>query len=239
VLGDAEINDWIPVRGIRRNGGLACGTSDPTLAHTDGCSMTRGQRVRRHEVIKRALGNALSTAPGSQVQFEPLILQDPATSPEGARYNDVRFSGSAEANLPPMEFDVTSTSVITGLASQTLADSQQTGDNDAVEEATGQAQYRLYRAAQNKKNRLPPHISQGAVFHPVVISPGGLVETDTQRLLKVIGGKLGAGVMSWFDQTVSMGLVKLRAAARIRIEGLPQLSVRLARENSVELDMDL
>jgi hypothetical protein len=94
-------------------------------------------------------------------------------------------------------------------------------------------QYRLSRAAQNKKNRLPPHLSQGAVFHHVVISPGGLVETDAQRLLKEIGGKLGAGVMSWVDQTVSMGLVKLRAAARIRIEGLPQLSVRLARENSV------
>jgi hypothetical protein len=72
-------------------------------------------------------------------------------------------SGSTDANLPPMEFDVNSTSVITRLASQTLADSQRTRDNDIVEEATGQEQYRLYRAAQNKQNRLPSHIIQGAV----------------------------------------------------------------------------
>jgi hypothetical protein len=73
-----------------------------------------------------------------------------------------------------------------------ITDSQR-GANDIIEQASDRALYRLYRIDQGKRNRLPAAMVPGAIFHPVVISPGGLMETETQKLLSSIGAKLGPG----------------------------------------------
>jgi hypothetical protein len=62
------------------------------------------QEARGHQT---RLPQRRQHCPSSQVEYEPLILQDPAQLIQQV-YNDVRFSGSADANLPPMEFDGTS-----------------------------------------------------------------------------------------------------------------------------------
>jgi hypothetical protein len=92
---------------------LACGEANPTTSHIDACLKTSGIRTKRHEVLKPALGVALKSAPGSRVDYEPLILQDHTTQPARVRRNDVRFSGSVEADHSPMEFDATVPLILT------------------------------------------------------------------------------------------------------------------------------
>lgn len=193
-----------------------CGRPNPAIDHAESCAGTQRYRVGRHEAVKYALARALRVIPETRVDVEPVVIHSDGL--RGSVYNDVRFSGSMSANLPPMEFDVKVTGVMTDAFDLPMSKQPTTNIAPATERHLHTC---LAALAQRTIDNLPPsaELAAGATFHPFVLSAGGVMEKGTMAVWKKIKDKLPVGTASLLRQQVSVGLMQRRAAAMAAVEG--------------------
>lgn len=195
----------------------ACGHPRPTIAHAESCNRLQGIRTGRHEIVKYALARTLAEIPGGSVEVEPHI--DHRDDRVGSAYNDVRFSGSIDSNIPPMEFDVKVTGVTTSRFDLPATATRSTSNVVATTEKHIQSGLSAL-AAQTVAN-LPAGTvtAPGSTFHPFVMSAGGYMEKGTAAVWVKFKDKLPISAASFFRQRVSVGLAQKRAAAIAAVEG--------------------
>ena len=193
-----------------------CGHQQPDMFHAESCRHTQGDRQRRHEVVKYALGRALARTPGSSVIYEPIVIE---RAPSQARYNDVRYSGSIECGLRPMEFDVKVLGL--GTTNHGLGRPLPPSTTGYIEQARQRAAEGLKKLAEHTARDLPENIVlvPGSTFHPFVLSAGGLAEGGTTKVLDELKQQLPPGAFSFMTQVISIGLQRRRVEAMMRVEG--------------------
>jgi hypothetical protein len=160
--------------------------------------------VARHKQAKHAIGTALATVEGVQAHLEPLITGKQCR-------NDIRITGLTSSGLSSEDIDIT----IVSLASQ---DSQTatlplatTADDSATERTTKLVQKHLSAVAREKRRRHPP---SDRPFRPLVLSLGGVMETDARDALKLWKSIMTGGVYSLLVRRLSLSLGLLSARAR-------------------------
>jgi hypothetical protein len=220
-LTDADVSTALQVRTLSTTFFTickACGQVRVPLSHADTCSATTSHRTRRHEVFKYALGRALSSAPGGRVDYEPLAFDTPTNTP---KYNDIRFHGSIEADMGPLEFDTkvaslhsTSRPPLREIRALQIAD-----DPVRSTELVALLHLRLVNTRARVNLNSP---STDGPFHPAVLSAGGLAESEFAQVLNNLKRKLPPGVLSIMLQSISIGLVRNRSLAISDIQGTSQ-----------------
>ena len=221
TLTDCEIAMALRHRTLTPFSTITCGTCDKTNiapSHDESCSSSGPQRTRRHEAVKYAVAGALKTLPNSEVEIEPLILH--GASGTVGRRNDIRFSGSVEAGLGPMEFDVKVTGL--GVGNNAARDSDRLFDRDPIIQAEGRAERALAAIWQEKVDRLPAFATMTVArgqFHPIIFSAGGMMDMKSARTLNNIKRKLHPGTYSHMLQSISCGLARRRGRSRAMVEG--------------------
>lgn len=88
-----------------------CGPVDPSAPHAKTCPRNQPYRTGRHEIVEYALARALKAMPGCHVETEPLIHHRNPRS--GSVYSDVRFTGSLNSGMAPMDFGIKVTGINT------------------------------------------------------------------------------------------------------------------------------
>ncbi|WWC92602.1 uncharacterized protein L201_007561 [Kwoniella dendrophila CBS 6074] len=195
-----------------------CNKRGINFYHDENCKELKGYRTRRHESLKYALANALDTTPNCDVEIEPLILN---RDPGSVRRNDIRYSGSVEAGLGPMEFDVKVTGLSTG--QYVPRETDRYFNSDPIKQTTESNERALLKAWQAKVDsleRVNALVVAQARFHPVIFSSGGLSDSKTSHTLSRVKEKLIPGVYSHMLQVISCGLARSRAKARMKVEGV-------------------
>lgn len=213
-----------------------CGELDCPVLHIDSCRGTQPIRTRRHEFTKYALGRALDTAPGAQIEYEPLVFTADR-GPGHVKYNDIRFSGSPESDLPPMEFDI---KVITVQPTRPPPlYFLNTLNGDPLSNALARAQHFLGLKATLARQQVEASTpadpmanplassaltlsTPGVLFFPAVISAGGMTETEFAQTLSKMQRKLPPGAFSFMSQVLSIGFIKYRNRSLRAIEDGPR-----------------
>ncbi|GFZ47045.1 hypothetical protein JCM24511_04271 [Saitozyma sp. JCM 24511] len=142
--------------------------------------------VARHEQAKRTIGTALAMLEGIQVNLEPFTSST-------QRRNDIRITGSWSSGLSSEDIDI----AIISLASQ---DSQTatlpfvtTEDGSVAQRAPKLVDKHLNAEAREKRRQ---HAPLDRPFRPLVLSLGGMMETDARDALKLWKSILTCGVCS-------------------------------------------
>ena len=192
--------------------------------HSDSCLSNTALWTTRHNVVKYGFGNVLKSVPNSITEIEPLIDH----AQRNTRKNDIRFQGSQERGIPPMEADMAVLSLQAHSARSSINAANVPFTADLSEDARNRADAALDARAKQKINNLPPNRFPRGNFYPIVMSAGGLQEKETKRLLKSLRPKLGPGQYQYMTRAISVGLVRTRARGLINVANLQQLPSAIA-----------
>jgi hypothetical protein len=171
------------------------------IGHDEVCGARRSWVLARHEQVKRAVGDALEGIPGARIELEPAIGMT-------QRRNDIRITGSRESGISSHEYDVS----VVSLASR---DAQATTlppptDNTSLSSlAFATANKYLASVAAEKLNRLPPAASP-VPFTPIILSLGGLMESETAKAFNSWKTSLPSGTFRHLLRRLSLILLRAR-----------------------------
>ncbi|EOR00096.1 hypothetical protein J056_000982 [Wallemia ichthyophaga EXF-994] len=195
TLSDTEVSYALHIRTLCPGSSprcIKCG-GENGLGHDDLCQQRENVRLGRHEYIKKVLVKALTTAPNSKLNTEPVVK---GTSMR----TDFRISGDASFKGGISEYDLT-------IISPTASAKTSATDLDGLQFAD------RYRAELSFYEREKYNRYQGKTdtpFVPLLITAGGYL-TDTSRDVF----KKWRQVVPHFEmlsRTISLGLIRARAA---------------------------
>ena len=167
----------------------ACGAY-PEIGHEDTCRGAERRWIIRHNQVTRAFITTLSSREDLKVESEPT----PITA-SIALENSQRPDFSVLIGTSRHYYDVQIVAI---------------NKDSAREEA-----YATLSEAANAK-RLK-YSALGPVFHPLILSAGGLMEAETAKTYKALQGLLGHSRAKWLDGYIASTLTQARGIAATSI----------------------
>ena len=168
----------------------ACGAY-PELGHEDTCRGAERRWIIRHNQVTRAFTTTLSSREDLKVESEPT----PATSATSAPVNSQRPDFSVLIGTSRHYYDVQIVAI----------------NKDSAREEAYATLSEAARAKQLKYSALGP------VFHPLILSAGGLMEKETAKAYKALQDLLGPSRAKWLDSYIASTLTQARGIAATSI----------------------
>ncbi|RSH95865.1 hypothetical protein EHS25_000958 [Saitozyma podzolica] len=124
------------------------------------------------------------------------------------RKNDIRTTGSAPSGLSSEDIDFTIVSLASQASKTAALHLEATEDSSMVERTAKVVEKHLNAVAREKRRR---HPSSDRPFRPLVLSIGGMRETEARDDLKLWKSIMTGGVHSRLVRKLSLGLLRARA----------------------------
>ncbi|XMA16790.1 hypothetical protein WAI453_009581 [Rhynchosporium graminicola] len=163
----------------------------PEIGHEDTCRGAQRRWIIRHDQVTRAFITTLSSREDLKVESEPTPATTGSRQPENSKRPDF--------------------SVLIG-TSRHYYDVQIVAINK--DSAREEAYATLTEAANAKQLK---YKDLGPVFHPLIISAGGLMEKDTAKTYRALQGLLGPSRARWLDSFIATSLTQARGIAATSI----------------------
>jgi hypothetical protein len=188
-----------------------CGSTNP-LGHDEVCTQRWSWAVGRHELVKKAIGQALSSLEGMTVHLEP-------AAEGGRRRNDIQAIGSRPTGLASQEFDVTITSLMSqhanistnSISTRSGAQLDTVDDGSMDASAAKVSSLLIHRHLDSVAHRKGSHRPDSMIpFCPLVFSSGGMMEKGTAEALKRWKELMNEGVYSFLVRRLSVCLLRGR-----------------------------
>lgn len=181
-----------------------CGARN-VLGHDEVCSRKNQLKTYRHEQVKYAIQYHVATIEDTEVELERRVNDGPRTELRP----DLRIIGQGSYQQHFSEYDV---SIITMFASS-AASFHRTPQDGATQSRLKTGQDVLLRMLDYKADlkiaKYRQH-TRGA-FHPILISLGGTLATETQELFRFWREQLGESRYRSLLQDISVALVRAKA----------------------------
>ncbi|XMA08903.1 hypothetical protein WAI453_001694 [Rhynchosporium graminicola] len=163
----------------------------PEIGHEDTCRGAQRRWIIRHDQVTRAFITTLSSREDLKVESE----LTPATTGSRQPENSKRPDFSVLIGTSRHYYDVQIVAI---------------NKDSAREEA-----YATLTEAANAKQL--KYKDLGPVFHPLIISAGGLMEKDTAKTYRALQGLLGPSRARWLDSFIATSLTQARGIAATSI----------------------
>ena len=203
-LSDFEISSALHLRTLNFGSDTVCSQCGVlnSAGHAEVCRNAAPWFIARHEQVKYAIRDALSTVQGVQIDVEPVIGRT-------NRRNDLRVTGSSPSGLASHEYDITVVSLGTQDAISTYLPPAITPTNSAER---GHALIRkfLKMKTDDKRRRLP---ANNIPFTPLIFTVGGMMDDGTAKCLKDWQVSMSPWVFSNLCQRLSLVLLRARTKA--------------------------
>ena len=167
----------------------ACGTY-PIIGHEDVCRGAERRWIIRHDEVTRAFIRTLSSREDLKVEAEPR----PANT-SGTPVNSRRPDFSVLLGTSRHYYDVQIVAINKDSAKENPFDT-------------------LTEAAKEKQRK---YSDLGELFHPIIISAGGLMEEETAKTYKALQKLVGHSRAKWLDNSIALTLTQARGIAATSI----------------------